>query len=467
MLKAKKQCKKRYRGTTLLIVMVFGSIAFVIMVLGILSYALFEHRISLEYYRRDVTFHVAEAGINYYRWHLAHNPTDFTDGTGAPGPYVHTMKDKFENTVGSYAISISTPLPNSSVIAVVSTGTIAASPNANRALKVRLGFPSFTDSAFIENVDMSFSATTEVHGDIMSNGGIKFDGTTDSWVRSAKTTYTYQGITKPGIWGTGGPTYYWEFPVPAADFGSVSADLSALRTEAQSAGKYLASSGGEGYQIIFNNTQYTVYRVNTRDCYYGEGSWRWSWSGWYWNGTSYCYDIGTKSTIGTYTLPANGVMFIEDNVWLEGTVDGRITIGVGNFPVPSSPKKVFISNNLLQKQKSNDDVIGIIAQGDIIVPYEAPSTLEINAAALTQYAKIFTPYYNPSQHAAALKNSLTFFGSQISYAGGGWKYINGSNQIISGYYYTNHVYDGNLKYYPPPGFPVGSTYELISWEEVK
>jgi len=448
--------------------MVFGSIAFVIMVLGILSYALFEHKVSMEYYRRDVTFHISEAGINYYRWHLAHNPTDFTDGTGAPGPYVHTVKDKFNDVVGSYALSISTPLPNSSVIAVASTGTVVSSPNANRALKVRLGFASFTDSAFIENVDMSFSATTQVHGEVMSNGGIKFDGTTDSWIRSAKTTYNYQGTNKPGIWGTGGPTYYWEFPVPAADFGSVSADLSAIRSAAQSGGKYLASSGKEGYQIVFNNTQYTVYKVNTRDCYYGEGSWKRNWQGWYWNGTTYCYDIGTKSTVGTYTLPANGVMFIEDNTWLQGTVDGRITIGVGTFPAQQGNyKQVYISNNLLQKTKSSDDVIGIIAQGDIIVPFEAPSSMEINAAALSQYAQIYTPYYNQNEHAGALKNSLTFFGSQISYAGGGWKYINGSGQVVSGYYYTNHVYDGNLKYYPPPGFPVGSTYELISWEEVK
>ena len=448
----KLEKKHRYRGTTLLIVMIFGTIAFVVMVLGILSYALFEHKVSMQVYQRDVAFHVGEAGINYYRWHLAHNTTDFKDGTNGNGPYIHEIKDKFNTTIGSFALTITSPLPNSTVIAVASTGTVVASPNAKRAVKVRLGFPSFTDSAFLENVDMSFSSTTQVHGDVMSNGGIKFDGITDSWVRSAKTTYTYQGQTKPGVWGNGGPQYYWQFPVPAADFGSVTADLAALKTiSQQSGGKYLASSGREGYQIIFNNTQYTVYRVRTRDCYSGSG-------------VNYCYDVGNRTLIGTYTLPTNGVMFIEDNAWLEGTVDGRITIGVGTFPAQGTYKQVYISNNLLQKQKSGDDVIGIIAQGDIIIPYEAPSTMEVDAAALSQYAQIYTPYYTQS---GALKNSLTFFGSQISYTGGGWKYINGQGVVISGYLYTNHVYDGNLKYYPPPGFPTGSTYELISWEEVK
>jgi len=59
------------------------------------------------------------------------------------------------------------------------------------------------------------------------------------------------------------------------------------------------------------------------------------------------------------------------------------------------------------------------------------------------------------------------FGSQISYLSGGWKYNNGWGNVISGFVNTNHTYDGNLKYFPPPGFPVGSVYELISWEEVK
>ncbi len=454
------------RGTTLLIVMVFGSIAFVLMVLGLLTYALFEHRTSMHVYRRDAAFHVAEAGINYYRWHLAHNTSDFTDGTGLPGPYVHTISDKTNAVIGEFSLTISSPLPNSSVIAVASTGSVQ-NGISDRTLRVRLGFPSFTDSAFIENADMSFSATTQVFGEVMSNGGIKFDGTTDSWVKSAKNTYTYNGQVKPGVWGTGGPQYYWQFPVPAADFGSVSADLSELRTAAQNGGRYFPPLGNDdGYQLVFNNTQYTVYRVTATDCFYlydyDESRWR-----------RRCYDIRSKSLLNpgnssnsTFSLPANGVIFVEENVWLEGTVDGRVTIGTGSFPIAGS-YNVFIPNNLLQKEKSSDDVIGIITQGDIVIPYKAPNNLEINAAALSQTGQIYMPNYNYTNQSLALKNSLTFFGSQISYRGGGWKYVTAQGQVVAGYVFTNHVYDGNLKYYPPPGFPTGSTYELISWEEVQ
>jgi len=86
---------------------------------------------------------------------------------------------------------------------------------------------------------------------------------------------------------------------------------------------------------------------------------------------------------------------------------------------------------------------------------------------LSQYGSIYTPNYDPDENPNGLKSSLTVFGSQISYAGGGFKYVNGWGNVTAGFEDTYYIYDGNLKYYPPPGFPVESTYELISWEEIE
>ena len=88
--------------------------------------------------------------------------------------------------------------------------------------------------------------------------------------------------------------------------------------------------------------------------------------------------------------------------------------------------------------------------------------MEIDAALLAQYGSIYRPFYYGNT-----KDSLIIFGSQISYTNGGYKYVSGYGNVISGFVNTNHTYDANLKYYPPPGFPVGNTYELISWEEVE
>src|SRR3989339_354757 len=440
------------RGSILLFVMVFGSIAMTLIIFGVAGYAIYENKASNMKHNRDAAFHVAEAGISYYRWHLAHNPTDYQDGTGQPGPYVHESKDKDGNLVGYFSLSIDSPLAGSSVVIVRSTGWVVNQPQSKRTIQVRVGFPAMTNYTFLSNAGMNFSFTTVVHGQVHSNGEIRFDGESDSWVDS-------HVLVKGG----GHPKEFWRYPVPSIDFYSVTSDLDEIRKAAGDTQYHLTSSGKEGWHIVFNGDKYDLYKVNTRDCYNGEGRWRYNkWQGWYWDGTSYCYDIGTESVVSTNVpLPANGAIFSEDDTWVDGTVDGRVSIGVGRFPLQTPYKKLYINNNLLYTAKASDDVIGLMAQGEIVVPYEVPDSMEINAAILSQFGKINRPFYYDS-----LKSNLAVFGSQISYEGGAWKYVNGWGNVISGFVNTDHSYDGNLKYYPPPGFPVGSVYELISWEEL-
>lgn len=440
------------RGSILLFVMVFGSIASVLIIMGVAGYAIYENKASNMKHNRDAAFHIAEAGISYYRWHLAHNPTDYQDGTGQPGPYVHEFKDKDGNLVGYFSLDIDPPLAGSSVVIVRSTGWVATQPQSKRTIQVRVGFPAMTNYAFLSHSGMNFSFTTVVHGQVHSNGEIRFDGESDTWVDS-------HVLVKGG----GHPKEFWRYPVPSIDFYSVTSDLDDIRTAAGDTYAHLTSSGKEGWHIVFDGDKYNLYKVNTRDCYNGEGRWRYNkWKGWYWDGTTYCYDIGTESLFSSNNpIPANGAIFSEDDTWVEGTVNGRVSVGVGRFPVQEPYKKLYINNNLFYAAKSSDDVIGLLCQGDIIVPFEVPNNMEINAAMLAQFGKIIRPFYDGN-----LKDSLVVFGSQISYAGGGWKWVNGWGNVISGFVNTNHSYDGNLKYYPPPGFPVGSVYELISWEEL-
>lgn len=441
------------RGSILLFVLIFGSVASMVIIFGVSGYAIFENKASQMKHNRDSAFHIAEAGISYYRWHLAHNPTDYYDGTGSgPGPYVHEYDDKDGNLLGYFSLAIDPPLAGSSVVKIRSTGWAVNQPQSKRTIQVRVGFPGMANYAFLSEAGMNFSFTTVVHGQVHSNGEITFNGESDSWVDS-------HILVKGG----GHPKSFWRYPVPKIDFDSVSSDLDAIRVAAGTSQYHLTSSGKEGWHIVFNGDKYNLYKVNTRDCYYGDGQWKYKKStGWYWNGTTYCYDIGTESLVSSNVpLPVNGVIFSEDHIWVEGAIDGRVTVGVGRFPVQTPYKNLFINNNLLYTDKASDDVIGLLAQGSIITPYEVPDNMEINAAILSQYGSIGRPFYDSS-----LKTNLIVFGSQISFTSGGWKWVNGWGNVISGFHDTNHSYDGNLKYYPPPGFPVGSVYELISWEEL-
>jgi len=442
---------KQKRGSILMFSLVFGAIASLILITGVGSYALFENKASNKKLDRDLAFHIAEAGISYYRWHLAHNQTDYTDGTNQAGPYVHEYNDMNGNLIGYFSLAITPPLSGSTVVAVESTGWALTSPNSKRKIRVRLGAPSVTNYTFLSHAGLSFSFTSVVHGQVHANGEIRFDGESDSWVKS--------GIR---VQGGGHPKSFWVYPVPTIDFYSVTSDLGKIKTLADNGGIHLTSSGKEGYQMVFNGSSFALYKVNTKDCYPGEGRWRKRWGDWYWDGTTYCFDVATRSFIANYNIPANGAIFVEDNVWVEGTVDGRVTLAVGKFPVQAPYKNIIINNNLRYTAQGGDDVIGLMCQGDIVVPYEVPGTMYIDAALLSQFGKNYRPYYNEN-----LKTSLTINGSQMAYEGGGWKYVNGYGNVISGFVNTYHNYDGNLRYYPPPGFPVGTTYELISWEEVE
>ncbi len=448
-------------GSMLVFVMIFGFMAFTVIILGVSGYAMFENKASNHQKARTASFHIAEAGVNYYRWHLAHNPTDYQDGTGQPGPYLHEHKDKDGNLVGYFSLEIDEPLSGSTIVVVRSTGWLASEPNITRTIQVRVGFPALTDYSFVENSNMNFSPTTQVHGKVHANGGIKFDGTTDAVIQSAKETYQYGYQTKPGIWGDGGPTELWDFPVAPKDFNSISADLAAVRDLADNGGIHLNSSGQEGWHIVFKaNGTFDLYRVTQRQCYYGNGYFWW----WWWVGDTHCYDIQSETFVQNYQIPENGAVFIEDDVWVDGVVDGRVTIGAGRFPVlESTYQEIYLNGNITYEEQASDDVLGLIAQGDVIAPYDLPDDLVINAAVLSQFKKIIRPYYHSSYN-PSIKNSLTFLGSQISYDGGGWKW---GNPVVSGFVNTNYIYDGNLRYFPPPGFPVGNTYELISWEEIE
>lgn len=446
---------KNKRGSGLIVfLLAFGTIATTMIILGLASYGLTEHRASLRIHDRDQAFHIAEAGIHYYRWHLAHTPGDYWDGngSGSTGPYVHDYYDKDNNIIGQYSLEIEEPVSGSTIVTIRSTGWLTSRPGVTRTIEARVGFPGLTDYAFVENASMNFSATTEVHGKVHSNGDIQFNGTTDAAVEAAGE-----------IWGNGGPTEFWNYPVPWIDFNSVSADLASLEDLAESEGIALPDSDDEGYYINFQSDgTFDLYRVNSVSCYQGSG-YQWLWL---WIGDTHCFDRNSITFLDSYDIPANGAIFVDDHVWVDGVVNGRVTIGVRRLPdTISNYRNIYISGDITYAETAGDDVLGLIAQGDIIVPKNVPDDMTISGAALAQNGQIYRPYYRTT-YGDSLRNSLLFFGSQISYEGGGWKYVSGGN-VVSGFVDTNHTYDGNLLYLPPPAFPVGDTYELISWEEIE
>ena len=76
----------------------------------------------------------------------------------------------------------------------------------------------------------------------------------------------------------------------------------------------------------------------------------------------YCVDIATQGVTTTYDMPANGYIFVEDTVWVDGVVNGRAVVGT------AAGKSIIINGNLTYTAKDGNHVLGLIAEQNILIP---------------------------------------------------------------------------------------------------
>ncbi|PIR80468.1 hypothetical protein COU24_03885, partial [Candidatus Kuenenbacteria bacterium CG10_big_fil_rev_8_21_14_0_10_39_14] len=122
---------------------------FTVMAVGLSSMIASQHKLGLKKITWAKAIAIAEAGVNYYRWHLAHAPDDFQDGTGLPGPYVHNYHDNLGNTIGKFSLAITPPSECSNTVIIESTGWLDKDPEVDRTVKVKYGRPSMAQFAFL------------------------------------------------------------------------------------------------------------------------------------------------------------------------------------------------------------------------------------------------------------------------------------------------------------------------------
>ena len=444
-------------------IIVFGGL--LVAVLASLSgYFLLQYRASLQKAAWASALEIAEAGVNYYRWHLAHAPEDFQDGTGGPGPYVHDYYDPEGDVQGQFSLEITPPQPGSTIVTIRSTGWNNRFPNTKRTILVRYGIPSLSQYSFLSDASSWYGTNITVNGRIHSNNGIRMDGTNLSAVRSQKETYLCGSETgcsppqtKPGVWGAGGPSNLWEFPVPKIDFDSITADLAAMKEAAIANSTYFGPSGSFGYHLIFQSDGtldiYKVTRTRTRRGYNsGEGC-------------RYLNQrIRTEQYQTTLSVGNNDIFFFEDNIWVEGTINGRATVAAARFPTEIYDTNIWIRNNLLYDTKDGSTVLGLIAQDDIYFVLDIPNVFEINAAMLAQEGQIIRHYYGwgCGNYSNAVRDKLIIYGAVMSRLKSYWNWGSGPS---SGFRVREVNYDSNLFFSPPPYFPTTGEYQFISWQE--
>src|SRR3989304_6489449 len=145
--------------------------AFVIIIYGILLILSLQLDFSHRQTANERALYIAETGINYYRWRLKQNPTDYS---GA-GEYEYS--DPEGGQFGKYSLEIDPPSAESNVLTITSTGWTNQYSNVKRTIKVRYGAVSLTNFSFLHNSNVWFGNGTIINGPIFSNGGVRQDGT--------------------------------------------------------------------------------------------------------------------------------------------------------------------------------------------------------------------------------------------------------------------------------------------------
>ncbi|KKS37652.1 MAG: hypothetical protein UV01_C0009G0060 [Parcubacteria group bacterium GW2011_GWA2_42_14] len=472
---------KSRKGQILIQVIVFGSIA-IYLLSTLVSWASLNIKAGRQAFNRERSLQIAEAGIDYYRWHLAHSPTDFQDGTGGPGPYVHDFRDKDGNIIGQFSLDIIPPPLGSTLATVKSTGSIIGDTALLRKIAVQFAKPSIAKYAVAANAAMRFGSGTEVFGPIHSNGGIRFDALAHNIVTSAVASYDdpdHSGANEFGVHTHVAPTdplppspvptrtdvfeVGRQFPVPALDFAGITADLAEMKTDAQANGFYRPSAGALGYHIVLRTDDtFDLYRV-TSLVNPPSGCTNPGQSGW---GT---WSIQNQQLVGNYPFPANGIIFLEDDIFVDGQINGgRLTIVAAFLPDnPPFRKNIIVNNDLLYTNYDGSDILGLIAQGNVTVGLVSEDDLRIDAALIAQNGRVGRYYYRPpgggSQRCSPnhVRQTITLWGMIATNQRYGFAYTDGT-----GYQIRNLNYDGSLLYGPPPSFPLTSDqYITLTWGE--
>jgi len=317
-------------------------------------------------------FNIAEAGVNYYLWHLAHNQTDYKDGGTTPttpdptlgyGPYVHQYYDDNNVNEGTYTLWINPQGGGSTIVTVRAIGQVAGG-GAIRTIQAQIGAPSFASYAVASDGALWFGNTETADGPVDSNLGIRMDGPNTDIVSNANSTYVPSvsvggdgHTSENGVWCSTSVTApvncntrnktTWTYPVPSINFNQVTTALCNMKKTAFAANSATSSLAGlanacsqtpntltpaylpqrstsgaysisKGYLIQLNtNGTYNLYNVNAETD----------------TASSYSTALTLQLVSTGVAIPASGVIFAEDNVWVRSnpTFHGRVTIGAGRL----------------------------------------------------------------------------------------------------------------------------------------
>lgn len=474
----KTYTRRSQSGVTVMLVLAFMGI-FALILGTISSYALMQSRYGRALVVREQALHIAEAGLEYYRWFLNKNPSIMTSGSGLVSPRSYVVDDPEWGNLGTATVTASANMQCGAVrwVDLTSRGVADIHPSYPRTLTARYMRPSVAEYSYIVNTNVWAGADRSIRGPYHSNGGVRMDATHNSDVTSSVSTWNCttgfncnpSQSNAPGVVGSGSTPSLWEYPVPTVNFAAIGVDFASLKTRAQNNGGifYAAASGGvnsRGYHLIFNsNGTVTIYRVTATEGFP-------SYSSQFGYTTEYSR-IVSETNLGTFAVPSScSLMFFEDRVWIEGTVNAKVTVVAATPNTTSTTPDVYLNGNILYESQDGSDGLTVVAEGSVLIPLVVPDNMRIHGVFVAQSGHYGRDYFSTADLASqydpyVIRSSLTTVGTVVSNGrtGTSWSC---SGTTCSGFLVRYDYYDQLLAFSPPPFTPTASTdYKFVLWNE--
>jgi hypothetical protein len=265
----------------------------------------------------------------------------------------------------------------------------------------------------------------------------------------------------PGVFTTAnGNQDLFSFPIPSFDFAGITVDLAQMKSVSQVSGIYLPPSknlnpNGKGYHLIFKNNGQVEVRIITglspTYAFSFEEGWHYDY-----------FTITSESLYQTYSVPsACSVIFVEDNIWPEGEIKGKVTLASANLIEPNKDTDVVLLGNIDYTTLDGSDGFALIGERNVLIGPQSPNKMELRGIFIAQKGRFSRNHYPGN-----FREKLEIYGSIISYGRVGTQWISGS-QIVSGYLKRESYFDSNLVYNSPPFVPyLDPEFKVIHWEEL-
>ncbi len=427
-------------GVALATVMFLASILFMLAITLVTLSVSYSSQTQF-FVERDQALQLADAGLNQYLYELSQNYAFWQ---------THTTVGPIAMANGSWSATATAPT-TSTPLTLRCTGKLG--DGTQRTVTATVRFPAFSDyTVFVDLTGSTYSigSGATFYGPVRCNGNISNSG-------------VITGLAQAGGKCSAGSSFGANYPgghqdkAQVVNFSGLTTDITAIKTTAIAQSAYYSGSGGLGYRLTINGAQVGVAKITAINYNYPR------------SGYPADPQLGamTVTSVATLTVPASGVMFFDDNIYVQGTYDAGVTLGTS--------QDAYVIGNVVPASTNTTHSCGIVASSEVLFPYwmqGMPADQTAQAALLAESGGVGPDntgagkckQYNSSSktwstaYTPPLKTSVTVKGSRAMAVEIGFS---------SGYGTRSFRIDPRLKSNPPPLYPVvpGDKLKVDTWWE--